>query len=142
MKKFITTILEATVIVAMIFGFAAAAVDAWDNTMSDEEVITYLEQYPDEVKLQKIALKRNLICENEIIEGKWIKGTEGKWFYGAPEFGPWDGHCDFSKTDEYQKEDEIFSKAMELYDSSIESGCTVDFEECYNIIKTMYDFTE
>ena len=134
MKKFITTILEAAVIVAMIFGLTAAAVTAWDNTMSDEEVITYLEQYPAEVKLQKIALKRNLICENEIIEGKW--------FEGAPEFGPWDGHCDFSKADEYQREDEIFSKAMELYDSSIESGCTVDFEECYNIIKAMYDFIE
>ena len=140
MKKFITTILEAAVIVAMIFGFTAAAVNAWDNTMSDEEVITYLEKYPDEVKLQKIALKRNLICKDEIIEGKWIKDTEGKWIGGAPEFGPWDGHCII--TDESQKEDYIIQKAMELYDSSIESGCTVDFEEFYNIIKAMYDFVE
>lgn len=132
MKKFITTILEATVIVAMIFGLTAAAVNAWDNTMSDEEVITYLEQYPDEVKLQKIALKRNLICENEIIEGKW--------FEGAPEFGPWDGHCII--TDESQKEDYIIQKAIELYDSSLESGCTVDFEECYNIVEAMYDFAD
>lgn len=132
MKKFITTILEATVIVAMIFGLTAAAVNAWDNTMSDEEVITYLEQYPDEVKLQKIALKRNLICENEIIEGKW--------FEGAPEFGPWDGHCII--TDESQKEDYIIQKAIELYDSSLESGCTVDFEECYNIVEAMYDFVD
>lgn len=140
MKKFITTILEAVVITAMIFGLTAAAFDAWDNTMSDEEVITYLEKYPDETKLQKIALKRNLICENEIIEGKWIKDNEGKWFEGAPEFGPWDGHCYI--TAEYQREDEIFSKAVELYDSSIESGCDVDFEECYNIIKAMYEAIE
>lgn len=132
MKKFITTILEAAVIVAMIFGLTAAAVNAWDNTMSDEEVITYLEQYPDEVKLQKIALKRNLICENEIIEGKWFEGT--------PEFGPWDGHCII--TDESQKEDYIIQKAIELYDSSLESGCTVDFEECYNIVEAMYDFAD
>lgn len=140
MKKFITTILEAVVITAMIFGLTAAAFDAWDNTMSDEEVITYLEKYPDETRLQKIALKRNLICENKIIEGKWIKDTEDKWFEGAPEFGPWDGHCYI--TAEYQREDEIFTKAMELYDSSIESGCEVDFEECYNIIKAMYEGIE
>lgn len=140
MKKFITTILEAVVVTAMIFGLTAAAFDAWDNTMSDEEVITYLEKYPEETKLQKIALKRNLICENEIIEGKWIKDTEDKWFEGAPEFGPWGGHCYI--TEEYQREDEIFTKAMELYDSSIESGCEVDFEECYDIIKAMYEAIE
>lgn len=132
MKNIIKTIAESVILVAMIFGLTAAAVNAWDNTMSDEEVITYLEQYPDEVKLQKIALKRNLICENEIIEGKWFEGT--------PEFGPWDGHCII--TDESQKEDYIIQKAIELYDSSLESGCTVEFEECYNIVKAMYDFAE
>ena len=133
MKKFITTILEAAVIVAMIFGLTAAAVTAWDNTMTDEEVITYLEQYPDEVKLQKIALKRNLICENEIIEGKWIKDNGGKWFEGAPEFGPWDGHCDFSKADEIEKEDAIIEFALCLMDNT---GC--DFDVAYDIAKNNF----
>lgn len=140
MKNIIKTIAESVILVAMIFGLTAAAISAWDATMSNDEVLFYLEQYPDNAKLQKYALERNLICENEIIEGKWIKDTEGKWTEGAPEFGPWDGHCYI--TEEYQREDEIFSKAMELYDSSMESGCTVEFEECYNIVKAMYDFAE
>lgn len=140
MKKFITTILEAAVIVAMIFGLTATALDAWDNTMPDEEVLFYLERDPSETRLQKIALKRNLICEYEIIEGKWIKDNEGKWFEGSPEFGPWDGHCYI--TNEYQREDEIFSKAIELYDSAMEAGLDPDFEECYNITKLMYEAAE
>lgn len=70
MKKFITTILEAAVIVAMIFGFTAVAFDAWDNTMTDDEILYYLNDDPSSKKLQKMALKRNLVYEDEIIEGK------------------------------------------------------------------------
>lgn len=42
MKNIITTILKAAVIVAMIFGFTAIAFDAWDNTMTDDEILYYL----------------------------------------------------------------------------------------------------
>lgn len=132
MKKFITTILEAAVIVAMIFGFTAVAFDAWDNTMTDDEILYYLNDDPSNKKLQKMALKRNLVYEDEIIEGKWIGG--------APEFGPYDGHCYI--TDEYQKEEEIFNKAIEMQTSAEEAGCTVEFEECYNIVKAMYEVAE
>ena len=70
MKKFITTILEAAVIVAMIFGLTAVVFDAWDNTMTDDEILYYLNDDPGNKKLQKMALKRNLVYEGEIIEGK------------------------------------------------------------------------
>jgi hypothetical protein len=39
--------------------------NAWDNTMTDEEIIYYLEQYPTEEKLIKLAEKRNLIEKSE-----------------------------------------------------------------------------
>lgn len=95
MKNIIKTIAKSALLVAISFGFALVMINAWDETMTDKEVITYLEKYPDETKLQKIALKRNLVYEDEIIEGKWIGS--------APEFGSWDGHCDFSRADEFEK---------------------------------------
>ena len=35
-------------------------VDAWDNTMTDDEVIRYHEMYPNEEKLNKMMEERNL----------------------------------------------------------------------------------
>lgn len=39
--------------------------NAWDNTMTDEEIVYYLEQYPTEEKLIKLAERRNLIEKAE-----------------------------------------------------------------------------
>lgn len=125
MKKFITTILKAVVIVAMIFGFTAVAFDAWDNTMTDDEILYYLNDDPSSKKLQKMALKRNLVYEDEIIEGKWIGG--------APEFGPYDGYCDFSKADEFEKEDAIIEFTLYLMDNT---GC--DWNVAYDIAKNAF----
>lgn len=125
MKKFITTILEAAVIVAMIFGFTAVAFDAWDNTMTDDEILYYLNEEPDNKNLQKMALKRNLVYEDEIIEGKWIEG--------APEFGPYDGHCDFSKASEFEKEDAILEFTSCLADNT---GC--DWNVAYDRAKNAF----
>lgn len=37
-----------------------SAVYAWDETMSDYELISYLEKYPDSKRLNELAEKRNL----------------------------------------------------------------------------------
>ena len=132
MKNIIKTIAKSTLLVAISFGFALAAVNAWDETMTDDEILFYLNQEPDDKKLQKMALKRNLVCEDEIVEGKWIGG--------APEFEPYDGHCCI--TDEYQKGEEIFNKAFEMWTSAEEAGCSVEFNECLNITKLMYESAE
>lgn len=61
MKKFIkSTLFFAGIILAM-FLFTKLFIDAWDNTMTDEEIVYYLEQYPTDEKLIKLAEKRNLI---------------------------------------------------------------------------------
>lgn len=39
--------------------------DAWDNTMTDEEIAYYLEKYPTEEKLIKLAERRNIVIEKE-----------------------------------------------------------------------------
>jgi hypothetical protein len=126
MKKTLKTLGLAVAVVAGIFAFTGFALDAWDNTMTDAEVIQYLNDYPDEVKLQKLAEKRGLINNDEIVNGKWIAG--------APEFVYYDGHCDIDNP-EYQRETEILDFAMQLYDGSIEG---TDFEDCYEIAKAMY----
>ena len=125
MKNIIKTIAKSVLLVAISFGFALAAVNAWDETMTDDEVLYYLNQEPDDKKLQKMALKRNLVYEDEIIEGKWIGG--------APEFGPYDGHCDFSRADEFEKEDAILEFTSCLVDNT---GC--DWDVAYDIAKNTF----
>lgn len=125
MKNIIKTIAGSVILLAMIFGVTAAAVNAWDETMTDDEILYYLNKEPDSKNLQKMALKRNLVCEDEIVEGKWIGG--------APEFGPWDGHCDFSKADEIEKEDAIIAFALCLMDNT---GC--DYDIAYDIAKNNF----
>lgn len=112
MKNIIKTIAKSVLLVAISFGFALATFNAWDETMTDDEVLYYLNDDPSNKKLQKMALKRNLVYEDEIIEGKWIGG--------APEFGPYDGHCDFSRADEFEKEDAILEFTSCLVDNT---GC-------------------
>lgn len=124
MKNIIKTIAGSVILLAMIFGVTAAAVNAWDKTMTDDEIL-YLNKEPDSKNLQKMALKRNLVCEDEIVEGKWIGG--------APEFGPYDGHCDFSKADEFEKEDAILEFTSCLVDNT---GC--DWNVAYDIAKNAF----
>ena len=71
MKKTLKTLGLAVAVVAGIFAFTSFALDAWDNTMTDAEVIQYLNEYPDEVKLQKLAEKRGLIKDDDIVNGKY-----------------------------------------------------------------------
>ncbi len=125
MKNIIKTIAKSVLLVAISFGFALAAVNAWDETMTDDKVLYYLNQEPGNKKLQKMALKRNLVYEDEIIEGKWIGG--------APEFGPYDGHCDFSRADEFEKEDAILEFTSCLVDNT---GC--DWDVAYDIAKNTF----
>jgi hypothetical protein len=61
MKKFIKSTLLVVVTVIVTFLFTNLLLDAWDNTMSDEEIVYYLEKYPTEEKLIKLAERRNLI---------------------------------------------------------------------------------
>ena len=61
MKKFIKStllVIGATLVTVL---FMNLFLNAWDNTMTDEEIVYYLEQYPNEQKLIKLAEKRNLI---------------------------------------------------------------------------------
>lgn len=125
MKNIIKTIAKSALLVAISFGFALAAVNAWDETMTDDEILHYLNEEPDSKNLQKMALKRNLVCEDEIVEGKWIGG--------APEFGPYDGHCDFSRASEFEKEDAILEFTSCLVDNT---GC--DWDVAYDIAKNTF----
>ena len=36
------------------------AIRAWDNTMTDEQIISYLERWPDDKRLNQLADERNL----------------------------------------------------------------------------------
>lgn len=125
MKNIIKTIAKSALLVTISFGFALAAVNAWDETMTDDEILHYLNEEPDSKNLQKMALKRNLVCEDEIVEGKWIGG--------APEFGPYDGHCDFSRASEFEKEDAILEFTSCLVDNT---GC--DWNVAYDIAKNAF----
>lgn len=120
MKKFITTILKAVVIGATIFGFTAVALDAWDNEyeyrLKKEFDFRYEHRFDEEEDLFNLAYIENI----------------QKLMPDGFRFASWG----------YPKFDEILNKAKEFYDSSKESGCTVEFEECYNITKLMYETAE
>lgn len=61
MKKFIKStllVIGATFVTVL---FMNLFLNAWDSTMTNEEIVYYLEQYPNEQKLIKLAEKRNLI---------------------------------------------------------------------------------
>lgn len=64
MKKSTKENIIAIIGVAILFGLVVfegvKAIDAWDNTMTDEEIEYYLEKYPDSKKLNKMAEERNL----------------------------------------------------------------------------------
>ena len=65
MKKFIKStllVIGATLVTLL---FMNLFLNAWDNTMTNEEIVYYLEQYPTEEKLIKLAERRNLIEKTE-----------------------------------------------------------------------------
>lgn len=129
MKKFITTILEAAVIVAMIFGFTAAAVNAWDNeyeyNLKKEFDLRYEHRFEEEMDLLNPIYLDSVKAQMP----KEFKFAD----WGYPEFDSEDGHCDFSKADEIEKEDAIIEFALCLMDNT---GC--DFDVAYGIAKNNF----
>jgi hypothetical protein len=65
MKKFIKSTLFFVGIILAMFLFTNLLINAWDNTMTDEEIVYYLKKYPTEEKLIKLAERRNLIEKAE-----------------------------------------------------------------------------
>ena len=61
MKKFIKSTLLVIGATFATLLFTNLFLNAWDNTMTDEEIVYYLERYPTEEKLIKLAERRNLI---------------------------------------------------------------------------------
>lgn len=64
MKFFKNLFLIILLILSSIF-MTKLFLDAWDNTMTDEEIAYYLEKYPNEEKLIKLAQRRNIVVEKE-----------------------------------------------------------------------------
>lgn len=120
MKNIIKTIAKSTLLVAISFGFALAAFYAWDNEyeykLKKEFDFRYEHRFDEEEDLFNLAYIENI----------------QKLMPDGFRFASWG----------YPKFDEILNKAKEFYDSSKESGCTVEFEECYNITKLMYETAE
>jgi hypothetical protein len=48
------------VLAAALAAVTVLGLRAWDATMTDEEVVYYLEHYPDEPALQRLAADRGL----------------------------------------------------------------------------------
>lgn len=60
MKKVFSCALVFTFMVFMVVYFA---VEAWDNTMTDTQVLEYVQEYPNNKKLIKIAVRRGLCTD-------------------------------------------------------------------------------
>ena len=108
MKNIIKTIAKSALLVAIYFGFALAAVYAWDNeyeyNLRKEFDFRYEHRFEEEVDF----LNPNYL---ESVRAKMPKEFRfASW--GYPEFDVEDGHCYI--TDEYQREEEIFNKAIEM----------------------------
>lgn len=63
MKKFIKSTLLVVSATLVTLLFMNLFLNAWDNTMTDEEIAYYLEQYPTEKKLIKLAERRGIVVE-------------------------------------------------------------------------------
>ena len=63
--KILKKLLLAIFALITTFVFVNLTLNAWDNTMSDEEIVYYLKQYPHEERLIKLAEKRNIITIDE-----------------------------------------------------------------------------
>lgn len=133
MKNIIKTIAKSALLVAISFGFALAVVNAWDNEYEYKLKKEFDSRYEHRFD-EKVDLLNPTYLEN-------IRAQMPKEFrfasWGYPEFDVENGHCYI--TDEYQREEEIFNKAIEMWTSAEEAGCSVDFNECLNITKLMYE---
>ena len=63
MKKFIKSVLLVVGTTLVTLLFMNLFLNAWDNTMTDEEIVYYLEQYPNEENLIKLDEKRNIVID-------------------------------------------------------------------------------
>ena len=60
LKKLALTVVMVFVVIL----FTQLFLDAWDNTMTDAEIVYYLEKYPNEEKLIKLAQRRNIMIND------------------------------------------------------------------------------
>lgn len=104
MKTKVTTVI-ATVLFATVTAVASGTLflDAWDQTMTDQEVMYYLVEFPKEKKLQKLALQRKLISENEIVENVYI-----------PKHDSSASCCDFENPD-FNRSTWVIDRAILIY---------------------------
>lgn len=129
MKNIIKTIAKSTLLVAISFGFALAAVYAWDNEyeykLKKEFDSRYEHRFDEEEDLLNPTYLENIRAQmpKEFRFASW----------GYPEFDVEDGHCDFSKADEIEKEDAIVEFTLCLMDNT---GC--DWNVAYDIAKNAF----
>lgn len=62
--KILKKLALAVLVVLVTILFTQLFLDAWDNTMTDAEIVYYLEKYPNEEKLIKLAQRRNIIIDD------------------------------------------------------------------------------
>lgn len=129
MKNIIKTIAKSVLLVAISFGFALAAVYAWDNEyeykLKKEFDSRYEHRFDEEEDLLNPTYLKNIRAQmpKEFRFASW----------GYPEFDVEDGHCDFSKADEFGKEDAIIEFTLCLMDNT---GC--DWDVAYDIAKSNF----
>lgn len=129
MKNIIKTIAKSALLVAISFGFALAAVYAWDNEyeykLKKEFDFRYEHRFDEEEDLLNPTYLENIRAQmpKEFRFASW----------GYPEFDSEDGHCDFSKADEIEKEDAIIEFTLCLMDNT---GC--DWDVAYDIAKSNF----
>ena len=129
MKNIIKTIAKSALLVAISFGFALAAVYAWDNEyeykLKKEFDYRYEHRFDEEEDLLNPIYLENIRAQmpKEFRFASW----------GYPEFDVEDGHCDFSRADEFEKEDAIVEFTSCLVDNT---GC--DWDVAYNIAKNNF----
>ena len=61
--KILKKILFVIFAIVITYLFTNLFLDAWDNTMTDEEITYYLKKYPTEEKLIKLAERRGIVVE-------------------------------------------------------------------------------
>ena len=122
MKKILSTV------ILMGFGaaFAYFAVEAWDYTMTDEEVVYYLEKYPDNEKLQKIAQARDLAPETKHI----MDQDANDWVANGTASEDRDGW--------------IHDKAMQIFTNSRENDFEdyISYEDALKVAEQLYNETQ
>lgn len=129
MKNIIKTIAKSTLLVAISFGFALAAVYAWDNEyeykLKKEFDSRYEHRFDEEEDLLNPTYLENIRAQmpKEFRFASW----------GYPEFDVEDGHCDFSRASEFEKEDAILEFTLCLMDNT---GC--DWDVAYDIAKNTF----